>query len=310
MLSRHVLSASRLNAFLKGKSNLRKVSDGKDFVELRTEQILSSVGFTGFHLDNRSSTDILLPDNSVDVVITDPPYGSYVHYADLTNYWAVWLPEMGMGDLISTDEEAVVARKKFEGGKNFDDYREILQRCFMECQRVLKPDSYMVLTFNNREPASWAALMIAAKNSGFILPEGGLMYQPGPNAYRHTTNNRRAGSLRGDFIFSFSNQINLAEGNESSQRIVDLFTEDEIVETIRYVLLENGSMNPEDLFTELYVRIVPAIYQRIFSTSTDEDEITRMIERVAEIEILDSEKRDKLKKYFDYNDGYWSIRGV
>ena len=141
-----------------------------------------------------------------------------------------------MGKTIPTDEEAVVARKKFTGAKNFDDYRELLERCFKECYRVLKPDSYMVMTFNNREPASWAALILAAKNAGFQLADGGLIYQPGPRAYRHTSNNRRVGSLRGDFIFTFSNLKNEVKTTSITDEINELITEQEIVEIIGTIL--------------------------------------------------------------------------
>ena len=87
----------RFQAYLRGKRNLSKVSGDAVFEEIQLENIIDAKEFTGYHLQNRSSTSIPLPDSSVDVIITDPPYGSYIHYADLTNFWAVWLPELGMG---------------------------------------------------------------------------------------------------------------------------------------------------------------------------------------------------------------------
>lgn len=300
----------RFQAYLRGKRNLSKVSGDAVFEEIQLENIIDAKEFTGYHLQNRSSTSIPLPDSSVDVIITDPPYGSYIHYADLTNFWAVWLPELGMGKTIQTDEEAVVARKKFTGAKNFDDYRELLERCFKECYRVLKPDSYMVMTFNNREPASWAALILAAKNAGFQLADKGLIYQPGPRAYRHTSNNRRVGSLRGDFIFTFSNLKNQVKTTSITDEINELITEQEIVEIIGTILEDNNSLTPEDLFTELYIRYVPILYQRVLNISSDEEQTTEMIKRVSKIEILDSEKQEKLKQHFHYENGLWSSRGV
>ena len=97
-------------------------------------------------MSHRSSTFLPLKDESIDVVITDPPYGSYVHYIDLSNFWSVWLPEIkGMGSTIDNEEEAVIARKSFPGSKSVMDYQEILEKCFDECHRVLKKMVYWSL---------------------------------------------------------------------------------------------------------------------------------------------------------------------
>jgi hypothetical protein len=48
----------------------------------------------------------------------------------------------------------------------------------------------------------------------------------------------------------------------------------------------------------------------VLNISSDEEQITEMIKRVSKIEILDSEKQEKLKQYFDYENGLWSPKGV
>ena len=139
--------------------------------------------------------------------MTDPPYGSYVHYADLTNFWSVWLPaglSPGLGEVMDASEEAVIARKPhFAGAKSVTDYRLVLERVFAECWRVLKPGRYLVLTFNNREPRAWIALLAAAVAAGFELPPGGVIFQGGIRHYAHTAQARRRGSVHGDFVYSF-----------------------------------------------------------------------------------------------------------
>jgi hypothetical protein len=42
--------------------------------------------------------------------------------------------------------------------------------------------------------------------------------------------------------------------------------------------------------------------------SSDETQIRMMLKEVSEIEILNSEKQQKLTKYFDFNEGFWSIK--
>ena len=90
--------------------------------------------------------------------------------------------------------------------------------------------------------------------------------------------------------------------------IEQIITEQEIVNIINSILTEKGSLTPEALFSELYMRYVPIVYHRIMSISSDETQIKEMLKEVSEIEILDSEKQQKLTKYFDFNEGFWSIK--
>src|SRR3970282_4927 len=44
-----------------------------------------------FILEQRDSSRMLLPDESVDYAVTDPPYFDSVQYSDLSHYFRVWL---------------------------------------------------------------------------------------------------------------------------------------------------------------------------------------------------------------------------
>lgn len=52
-----------------------------------------------------SARRLALPDNSVDYVFTDPPFGSNIFYSDMNLFQEAWL-----GDLTDHTEEAVVDR--------------------------------------------------------------------------------------------------------------------------------------------------------------------------------------------------------
>lgn len=161
----------------------------------------------------RSAHDLsLIPDGSVDAIITDPPYGGNVQYAELCDFYTVWLKDTGVLDtdtiaddgLIDTTHEAIQTRHSgFPIAKDLHHYRDMLYRVFKECHRVLKPGRWMVMTFNNRDPKVWDALFAAAHDAGFILPEHGVVYQPPIQNYTQTIHTRARGSVLGDFIISF-----------------------------------------------------------------------------------------------------------
>jgi len=154
----------------------------------------------------QSSDSLPMEDESVDVIITDPPYGSNVCYAELSNLWAIWIKErLGIVDLIDNRKEAIIDRRgEFPGSKDERHYREMMYRIFCECYRVLRKNRWMVMTFHNKEFKIWNAIHLAAHDAGFRLAEqDGMIYQPPIQAYTTTLHQKRGGSMLGDFILSF-----------------------------------------------------------------------------------------------------------
>lgn len=158
-----------------------------------------------FMILNRSSSNLPLPNEVVDVIITDPPYGSNVQYAELSSIWNAWYSiYQGLDNYIYKDEEAVVNRKqKVKGAKNEDDYERLLNNVFTEGARVLKNGGYLVFTFNNKNIKVWIAMLKAVAMAGFYLPEDGVIFQDYIESYKNTAHLRFSGNIQGDFIYSF-----------------------------------------------------------------------------------------------------------
>lgn len=161
-----------------------------------------------------SAHELPIPDRSIDVVITDPLFGGNVQYAELTDFWAVWIKEnLGLDGLIDNQYEAIQTRNTgFAGEKSLEHYEDMLFRIFSECHRVLKSDGWMVMTFHNRDLDVWMALQRAANRAGFKLPSQeedanrGMIYQPPIQHYTTTMHQRVTGAMLGDFILSFKKQ--------------------------------------------------------------------------------------------------------
>jgi DNA modification methylase len=163
-------------------------------------------GHASFWLLTQSAHAVPLPDQSVDVLITDPPYGGNVQYLELSAFWVVWIREiLGNEGTIDYSNEAIETRHSgFPTAKDQKHYRDMLFKIFKECHRVLKPKRWMVMTFHNREFEVWNAIHLAAHDAGFKLTEhDGMIYQPAIKHYENTMHTRASGSMLGDFILSF-----------------------------------------------------------------------------------------------------------
>jgi len=296
----------RFKALIRGKRDYLANLPGAAPAECAGPEALLASSGSAYHVARTSSTRLPLQSRCVDVIITDPPYGSYVHYADLSNFWAVWLPELGMGRVIDDREEAVIARKKFPGAKSAQDYQVLLERCFVECARVLKPGGYMVMTFNNREPRAWGSLLVAAAKAGFDLPPGGVVFQSGIDTYLHTAQSRRTGSVIGDFILSFK-----ADGTRrrKASRDTALSTRD-ITRAIAEVLRRAGRpLSPNELLQRLYIDLQPRMMALVRGAIARGDRaLDALIESLDDIQLLDSHRRQLLEEHFDYRDGHWALR--
>ena len=123
-----------------------------------------------------------IEDGSIDVVVMDPPYYDNVMYAELSDFFYVWLkrtaghifPELFRRHLTDKDNEAVANPAKFKGQKGASalagrDYQERMASIFAECRRVLKSDGVMTLMFTHKATSAWDALTKGLMEAGFAI---------------------------------------------------------------------------------------------------------------------------------------------
>ena len=119
-----------------------------------------------------------ITDNSVDYVFTDPPFGENIYYADLN-----FLVESWHGVLTNAAPEAIVDRFKKKG---LHEYQHLMQRCFEEYQRVLKPGRWITVVFHNSRNAVWTAIQEAMLAAGFVVADVRTMDKQ-QGSYRQVT---------------------------------------------------------------------------------------------------------------------------
>ena len=127
-----------------------------------------------------------LDDSSIECIVFDPPYHDNVCYAELSDYFYVWLkrtagylfPEDFTQHLTEKDLEAIASPARFKntGTKGNSarqqataDYEAKMAEIFAECRRVIKPTGIMTVMFTHKSTTAWDALTVALITAGFSI---------------------------------------------------------------------------------------------------------------------------------------------
>ncbi len=104
-----------------------------------------------------------LPDDSVDLVVTDPPFFDNVHYSELADFFFAW-------QQLGTKKDAKTTRSVGEvQDSDVEEFAAKLQSVYRECHRVLKNDGLFVFTYHHSRDVAWKALTDAILGSGFLV---------------------------------------------------------------------------------------------------------------------------------------------
>lgn len=115
-------------------------------------------------ISTQSSSDVAaIPDNSIDYIFTDPPFGDNLSYSELNCIWEAWL-----GVQTNNKPEAVI---NLSHGKQLPDYQSLMEDCFKTCFRILKPNRWITVEFHNSKNAVWNAIQEALLKAGFIVAD-------------------------------------------------------------------------------------------------------------------------------------------
>ena len=122
---------------------------------------------------NASSTALDLPDNAVDYVFTDPPFGDYIPYAEVNQVNEAWL-----GKLTDRTEEAIMSPSQGKGSK---EYAQLISQIFTEVGRVLKDGGEATVVFHASKPSVWQALGEAFSAGGLAVEHTSILEKKQPS---------------------------------------------------------------------------------------------------------------------------------
>ncbi len=124
--------------------------------------------FSKFRAINRvisqSSSNLRdIPKDSVDYIFTDPPFGGNLMYSELNFLWEAWLRVF-----TNNQSEAIVNDVQ---RKALPEYQELMEQCFAENYRILKPGRWMTVEFHNSQNKVWMAIQQALARAGFVVAD-------------------------------------------------------------------------------------------------------------------------------------------
>ena len=119
------------------------------------------------YIATRNSAQTDLPDRSVDLVVTDPPYMDNVHYAELADFFHAWLSSLMPFDSYPRED---TTRKRGEV-QNADPklFGQAIEAVWRECHRVLKPGGLLAFSFHQARVSCWIEVVTSLTRAGFVI---------------------------------------------------------------------------------------------------------------------------------------------
>jgi len=139
--------------------------------------------------EKNSADSLPYEDNSFDAIFTDPPYYDSVPYANLSDFFYVWLkrcigdvfPDLFSTPLTPKTEEAIAelplirgmdkekANQLFEQIKGAEDFEDMLSKSFKEMHRVLKPTGMAIIIYGYKTTKGWESMLKSLIKADFVI---------------------------------------------------------------------------------------------------------------------------------------------
>ncbi|WP_031077650.1 DNA methyltransferase [Streptomyces sp. NRRL WC-3742] len=127
-----------------------------------------SEGSSRAYVGTGSSATVDLPDDSVDLVITDPPFMDNVHYSELADFFHAWLRNLKPFDGYPVDEATTRHPEEVQSADPAEFGRAI-GAVWKECARILKPHGLLAFTFHQARIDGWKELVRALETAGLVI---------------------------------------------------------------------------------------------------------------------------------------------
>lgn len=110
-----------------------------------------------------------LPDDSVDFVVTDPPYVDYINYSELAHFFTPWLVKFGLiprNSLKGFPQNQLAPKNRTP--ESLEQFERQIRQVFSEIRRVVKNDGRIILSYQFSGEEGWRFLGTALAGAGII----------------------------------------------------------------------------------------------------------------------------------------------
>jgi len=173
---------------------------------------------------------------SVHHICVDPPYYDNVMYAELSDFFYVWLkrsvghlyPDFFRDHLTNKDDEAVANPARFKdltpdpsptrrGGSSRDlakqDYERKMAACFREMGRTLRDDGVLTVMFTHKQVEAWDTLAMALIGAGFSIQAS----WPVPTEFEHSLHQAKKNAAQSTILLVCRKRTPVGQTLQSAQ---------------------------------------------------------------------------------------------
>lgn len=225
-------------------------------------------------ISNQSSTDLLnIPKNSIDYIFIDPPFGDNIMYSEL-NY----LSESWLKSFTQNSKEAIVSKTQ---NKDLEEYKNLIESCFSQFFKILKPNRWITVEFHNSKAEIWKIIQNAIINAGFVISHVAVL-------------DKVQGTIHQDSL------LDIAVKNDL---VINAYKPKE---SFSNNFLNSAGLNMELEFIEMHLNKLPILD---FNNRTQQMLYSRLlsyyIQKGFEVRMDSSEFYNLLKMHFEERDGLW-----
>ncbi len=140
-----------------------------------------------------------LPEQSVDLVLTDPPYYDNLAYSEMADFYYVWLKDHVDWAVKHTNQHSPMKDSLFvrkAGEEEHIRFTDGLTSAFSWCRKAIKPEGIMVFTYHHANRNAWESLMLALRHADFYVTNCFPVLAEGKSGFHSDR-----GNLKWDLVF-------------------------------------------------------------------------------------------------------------
>lgn len=155
-----------------GKYYLERLDNyGRDesfsFQDCRATNDLAELSLNTPVICCQDSSSLPIPDETVDLVLTDPPFFDNVNYSELADFFFAWQSKWNLGFAAN---KSITTRQTQEVQDSHPcAFGEKLCAVFLNCRRMLKTDGKLIFTYHHSRKDGWLPVYYAISQAGFQI---------------------------------------------------------------------------------------------------------------------------------------------
>ncbi len=248
------------DVLLRKEKKLKNVLSGYD---LKANTIISTQSITS--VKN-------IPDCCIDYIFTDPPFGANIMYSEGSFLWESWLKVF-----TNNKKEAIINNSQ---NKSLADYYDLMLKSFQNYYRIIKPNRWITVEFNNKRSSVWNSIQNAMSKAGFVVANVAVLDKK-QGSFKQVTSSE---AVKIDLIISAYKPKKSFE-----KRFIEFAgsgLEEEFIEMhLSHLLTEPSIERTEQM---LYSKLLAFYVQRSYTVRYDASTFYKM-----------------LRNNFSEEDGYW-----